>query len=168
MSKIMIYGKGDEKTLDKFISDWNASANTFKDIYIDCEGGLYSVFQVMLDIINSTPSKCQLIACGELHSAAFEMFYLAKCRKKIIPFTFGMYHLATDEIETDEKGKPKSGQAQAKLDNLKATKKFTLSFCQKIGMNASEIKRIKNGEDVYFQTDRLNYFLKFTEQKNTP
>ena len=162
MAKILIYGKGDEKLLEKFIEDWNNSGNTFKDIYIDSEGGLYSIFQIILDIINSTPSKCHLIACGELQSAAFEMFYLAKCRKKITPFTFGMYHLATDEIETDEKGKPKSGYAKAKLDNLKATQKFTISFCRKIGMNTSEIKKMKNGEDVYFQADRLNYFLKQT------
>lgn len=163
MAKIVISGMADDKLLDKFIGDWNnadKTASRLKQIYIDSPGGQTAIYYIIQDIINSQSDKCTLIACGELHSAAFEMFYSVKCRKVILPFTFGMYHFATDEIQIDEKGKPKENYAKARLENLKLTKNFTLNFCKKIGMNAIEIRRIKAGEDVYFQTDRLNYFLK--------
>lgn len=143
MAKIVILGKGDDKLLEKFIVDWNNAdkvASRIKHIYIDSAGGQVSVFQMMQDIINSQTDKCTLIACGELHSAAFELFYSVKCKRKILPFTFGMYHFATDEIEIDEKGKPKENYSKARFQNLKLTKNFTLNFCKKVGMNANEIR----------------------------
>ena len=166
MSVISITGFGDQKLLDQFIKDWNESEKTTqkkKDIYIDSPGGFVSIFQVIQNMIDSCLDKCSLTAVGELHSSAFELFYSVKCKRKILPFTFGMYHLSYDDITIDEKGKAKEEYGKARLDNLKLTKQHTISFCKSVGMNQKEIREITSGRDVYFQQDRLNYFLKVTK-----
>ena len=82
MAKILISGKIEEPLVHKFIKDYNDSGNQFKDIYINSEGDYHSLGLVIIDIINSAPSKCCIIAAGEVHSTAFEIFFLTTCRKK--------------------------------------------------------------------------------------
>lgn len=166
MAIISINGFLDTDVLTKFIKEWNESEKTThkkKDIYIDSHGGLISVGQTIQYMIGSCPDKCTLTAVGEIHSSAFELFYSVKCKRKILPFTFGMYHYGSDEIVIDEKGKAKEDYGKARLDNLKLMKAYTLSFCKQVGMNQKEIKEITSGKDVYFQQDRLNHFLRITK-----
>jgi len=163
MAIISISGLGDSNLLYRFIKDWNESEKTTqkkKDIYINSEGGYVAVFQTIQTMINGCPDKCTLTAVGEIHSAAFELFYSVKCIRKILPFTFGMYHFGYDEIAIDEKGKAKEDYGKARMDNLKLMKTHTINLCRKLGMNAKEIRDITSGKDVYFQQDRLNHFLR--------
>jgi hypothetical protein len=160
---ITIYGFADSDMLQKFQKDWNEANRTThkrKDIYVSSEGGYTDVFKVIEETINSDHSRCTLTAVGEIHSCAFEMFYNVKCKRRIMPYCFGMYHFGYDEIKIDEKGKPKDAYDKARFNNLKRLQQYTIDFCKRIGMNAAEIKQIRAGEDVYFQADRLNYFLK--------
>jgi ATP-dependent protease ClpP protease subunit len=165
MSIISINGFGDTDLLQKFVKEWNDSEKTSqkkKDIYIDSIGGNISVFQTIQHMIESCQDKCTLTAVGEIHSSAFELFFSVKCERKIVPFTFGMYHFGFDEITIDEKGKAKEEYGKARLNNLKLMHTYTLLFCKKVGMNSTEINSIKSGKDVYFQYKRLNEFLKNT------
>lgn len=165
MSVISINGYGDADLLQKFVKDWNDAEKTSlkrKDIYIDSGGGLISVFYTIQDMINSCPTKCTLTAAGDIQSMAFDLFYHVKCKRTILPYAFGMYHLGNVEISIDEKGKPKEDSGKARFDNIKLMKSDTIQFCKKIGMNAKEIQQIQAGKDVYFQQDRLNHFLKNT------
>lgn len=167
MSIISINGFGDNDLLQKFVKEWNDSEKTSqkkKDIYIDSVGGNISVFYTIQNMIESCPEKCTLTAIGEIHSSAFELFFSVKCERKILPFTFGMYHFGFDEITIDEKGKAKEEYGRARLNNLKLMHTYTLSFCKKVGMNDAEIKSIKSGKDVYFQYNRLKSFLKNTSK----
>ena len=165
MSIIAINGFGDVDLLQRFVKEWNESEKTSqkkKDIYIDSIGGHISVFQTIQHMIETCPDKCTLTAIGEIHSSAFELFFSVRCTRKILPFTFGMYHFGFDEITIDEKGKAKEDYGKARLLNLKLMHTHTLAFCKKVGMNAKEIQAIKSGKDVFFQYDRLNAFLKNT------
>jgi len=166
MAVISILGFGDNDLLNKFIKDWNESDKTTqkkKDIYIDSTGGHQSVFNIIKSMISSCPDKCTLTAVGEIHSAAFELFYSVRCKRVIYPYSFGMYHFGYDDITIDEKGKAKEDYGKARMDNLKLMKGFTLNFCKTIGMNQKEIREISNGKDVYFQQDRLSHFLRTTK-----
>lgn len=168
MNKILINGFGDPELLNAFVKAWGESEKTpekKKDIYISSPGGHVDVFQTITDIINSCPEQCNLIAVGEIHSAAFELFYSVKCERRILPFTFGMYHFAYDEILIDEHGKAKEEYGKARLENLKLMRSHTFKFCRKIGMSDKEIKSIKAGKDVYFQAARLQQFLQFQNSK---
>jgi hypothetical protein len=165
MAIISINGFGDNDLLHKFIKDWNESEKTThrrKEIYLDSVGGHISVFAEIQNIIDSCQDKCTLTAVGEIHSSAFELFYSVRCKRKILPFTFGMYHFGFDEIAIDEKGRAKEAYGKARMDNLKLMRRHTLVFCRKIGMSDAEVKDISSGKDTYFQIDRLNHFLKTT------
>lgn len=163
MSVISLNGFGDSEFLDNFVKAWNDAEKTTqkrKDIFLSSPGGHVDVFMTIQEMINSCPSKCSVTAVGEIHSAAFELFFSVTCERKILPFTFGMYHFGYDEILIDEKGKAKEDYGKAKLENLKLMQKHTFSFCKQVGMSAAEVKKIRDGKDVYFQCSRLNHFLK--------
>lgn len=167
MNQILITGMFDSEALEIFIKSWNESNKSddkSKVIYIDSVGGLISAFQVVKNIIDSNKDEVTLIAAGEIHSGAFELFFSVKCKRIILPFTFGMYHFGYDDITVDEYGKAKDEYSKARMANLKLMKSTTVSFCKKIGMNHKEVELIKSGKDVFFQQDRLNHFLHATSK----
>lgn len=124
-------------------------------IYINSTGGDPSFADAILDFIENN-KVVEIIAYGKIYSAAFDIFYKAKCPKRIVNGIMGMAHLSriemanftvTDNEEISQASNYKNWWNQDKLNRLK--------FYEEIGMTKKELSKIKKGEDVYFQHERL-------------
>lgn len=159
---ISISGEFNSETLNKFIEDYNNTPDEVTDlhIYLSSFGGESSVSECIVDIIEHSKYHVTLIASDDISSAAFYLFFKSKGDKRILPNTIGMFHMGYIETASvDERGKPKEEVDKAVIQSLKNAKKDTLDFCEKLGMNTTEIGKIKRSKEVYFQYNRLVEFI---------
>lgn len=162
---IYINGELTVEVVNKFIND----VNNFKDeklhIYINSIGGEISHAEVIKDIISNL-EDVTLIASGDLFSAAFDIFFMSKCKEKIIlPKTYGMVHYTSILVEIDESLSPRAEQPKFILNEFKKHKKETINILKKIGLTKKELSIIKKGKDCYFDTKRLIELLRQWERK---
>lgn len=135
-------------------------------IYLTSNGGEYAAGQVLTDILNCRPDT-ELIAARFIGSAAFTLFFNAKCKKRLLPGTMGCLHQSSTSIEMDERWKPtyKNDVDTKEFINI-FCKKDTLDLCKSIGMTKKETDSIvRYNHDTFFQYPRMMEFLKFTEQQ---
>ena len=104
-----------------------------------------------IDIINTHAEKITLISAG-IYSAAFYIFFFAKCRRKIIYGSIGMHHREyLKDIYINEKGKPKYQEDICQIENLKCVRN---NFLEK-AMTKKEKFLYNNDDDVYFTFNRM-------------
>ena len=140
------------------INEANDKGDTKIVIYLNSIGGEYHVMEAMLDIINSTPEKFELVAYGQISSCAFILFFRSMCVKYYAGGVLGMYHKVSWEIPQSDK------------DNLRLKKhinKYLEGYCKdvsnylcyKLKFTAAETKDFIAGKDVYFSVERMEEFL---------
>lgn len=163
---ISIIGEFKDSTLEKFIEDYqsiiigNVDEKIDIDVYMESSGGESFIGDIMLDILDKSPHNITLIAVDEICSAAFNLFFRSKVAKRILPFTIGMAHYGRVEgITVNEKGKSVDDCDIAQIESLKNMRDDTIKFCKSLGMNNSEIRKIRQGKEVYFQHKRLQEFI---------
>lgn len=154
--KLNFHDEGfDKKMLTKFMEAVN-QPDEIISIYILSSGGTVAVMEAMLHVISLDPKRFNIVGYSELDSCGFEFYIRAQCKKYLIPGTIGMYHQTCTDICLNDKGKPQYYDGEA---YLKRKKKFfypeMIKFMDQCEMTSKEIKRIKNGDDVYFQYDRF-------------
>lgn len=155
MLKYQLKGEIDSKAtkaFTKFINEYE-----IKDLHIiiDSLGGDNSEIQNFIFLINSLEDNVTLIASSMIGSAAFEIFVLAECKKRILPFTGAMYHGLKSQIFFDHNGNPCDEHEKYKFELLVSSKEITKNVCELSNMNDEEINLIMQGKDVYFTWDRL-------------
>jgi hypothetical protein len=124
-------------------------------VYLNSEGGGTVIGEVIQDLINQNAGNIHLIACGDICSAAFEIFFKAKCERSILPGTEGMCHKTTIQIEHNYDHAPKKNQKRL-LDWMKSHRKpVQESLCKELGFTDKEFKLFRAGEDVEFTHQRL-------------
>jgi len=129
------------------------------DFYLCSGGGEFPTMLTMLDILQSNKEKITLIGHSELASAAFSLFFLAECPKRLILGTIGMMHLAVTPIMVTEKGRMANvGKVQVKyMASFIRGMKETL--CVKLKMTSKEIKEINRHEgEMWFSPERMQEF----------
>lgn len=154
-----------QDTLDKFIDFVNSSGDSPIDVYINSNGGSTWCSQVMLDIIESSPEKFTLTAYGQLGSSAFSLFFKASCERKILPTCIGVYHQAKMRIDVNFSSKPYGKDDEAFVNALREDFDNDLVFVKSLKFSEHELSRYLEGQDVFFQYDRLKSFLDVSDSQ---
>lgn len=126
------------------------------DIYLNTSGGDPESGDAIVDVINNNANVTNLIAYGKICSAGFDLYFKARCPKRLLDGTIGMAHLARVEMENftvnDSKEKVQAGFYKNWWNE---DKKKRLKFYEDLGMEKKELLKIKKGGDVYFSNNRL-------------
>ncbi len=158
-----------EDVFNKFVESINILGEENLTIYLSSRGGDYFYSQAMLNIINSNEfvNRITLIGYNLLASSAFELFFLAKCKKELIGGTIGMYHQSSVAIEHDEFGQPVDDEDRVKDDFLKIyCRTQTEMVCKFLKMNDDLINNIRQKRDVWFTFIEMQTFLLNTQSGN--
>jgi len=160
---IYINGEVTDSLVEHFISCYNkADKNEHITIYINSVGGEIAHSALIIDIINKNADNISLVACGEIFSAAFEIFFFSKCNnKQLLEDCIGMAHYSWSTFALDEAGKVSSEYEKFLLQEMKKNKIYTLKKFQEIGLTQKELGVIKRGKDCFFNRERLEELLKY-------
>lgn len=140
-----------EDLLNKFIDFWNENQSEECTIIINSGGGKSSLTFFILDVINKNHDKITLVSCG-CFSAAFYLFYKARCKKILTYGTTGMYHLPyIKDVNLNIHNDPVYTSDKCDIKNMKSSDE---SFIKEF-MKKKEIKAFNRGDDVYFTFKRL-------------
>jgi len=131
------------------------------NIYLNSAGGNIFTMQMILSIINSDPhERFILIGLGDIQSAAFELFFRAKCTKSLLLGTVGMFHRSYAGMDITSSGRPKTADGRSIVEWLKITEGYDLDFMQNcVNFTTEEIEKYMNDEDVYFMPSRMEELL---------
>lgn len=151
MKYFQLEGRIDETLVTKFMEFCNMNLSEECTIVINSGGGKSTLAKVILCIINENSEKITLISAG-CYSAAFYIFFFAKCKKKIVYGSLGMHHMEyLSDVCINEKGKPKYGEDICQIENLKSIRDNFL----KNSMTKKEKSIYNNNDDVYFSFNRM-------------
>lgn len=156
------------ESLDSFVSFVNALPKDENiTIYLRSTGGYSWSMYVMLDIINSNPERFEIVASGEISSAAFQLFFTATCSRRIFNGTWGVYHQARIAVDINERATLHSNYDKAMGVYMRNySKKESEFLMQYLEFTKEERRKVNRGEDLYLQYDRLNQMLETSVLKN--
>ena len=137
------------------------------DIYLSSTGGLVAAEKMLLDIIENRKKQIGIFCTALLHSAAFSLFFNAKCYRKIVPGIVGMYHSATLPINLNHHGNPAYHDGAAYKKLLMTDDKVEAEYmCDYLEMTPLQKKKVMGGYDVFFTTEEMQKFLEISNKKN--
>lgn len=142
----------DEECFSKFIDFYNENQSEKINIILESNGGNSHLARIIIDIINSN-SENFILTSLKIYSAAFTIFYSAKCKKRIVKNTIGCFHKAyLNNIDLDVSGKPVWLEHKCLIKNLETrpASPISLNF-----MTKEEKKKFNEGGDVYFTFKRM-------------
>lgn len=152
------------ETVSKLIDFFNENNDEKVTIYLQSCGGEVRCTWLILDLIKSRKNNVKLVATHEISSAAFALFFLAECEREILPDTDGLWHSGSTSISLDHRKKGVYTIDEHVLKVMpKREKVNTLNICKLVGMDDKTIKKIMMGKDVWFDTEQLNQFLRYTQ-----
>ena len=155
----------DEETLQDLVQMYNTGdAETQYKIYLRTPGGLNGVTLAMIDLINNHAESTELIAYHQICSNGMQLFFKAKCKKRIVPYTEGMSHLLKQTLDYYE-GNVKNKNEYSSFINSNSNLEYSKSLHDVVGYTKDEWKRIKNNEDVWFTYERLQEMLTYNLTK---
>ena len=150
---LYLNGRMDYEMVNSFLNFYNSLSSETNEvtIYLNSEGGIYDVMQILLDIINHSKVKITLVAVGYIMSCAFLLFYLAKCNKILMSNCYGCVHTISSSFELRDK---KFEGDIIRLNEINdINKKIEHNF--KSFLTKEESKKFKDGEDVYLSSKRM-------------
>ena len=151
MKYFQLEGTINEELTTKFMDFCNNNLSEDCTVVINSGGGKSTLATVILDIINSNVDKFTLVSAGA-YSAAFYIFFFAKCKRKIINGSLGMHHkeyLKDIYINSDKKAIYSTDKCQIKnLKNIDDS--WAKGFLTK-----RERKGYDKSYDVYFTFKRM-------------
>jgi len=123
-------------------------------LYFACEGGSVAWADVLSDYLNSLTNRLTLVGVHELLSGGFDVMYHYKGAKRVLPFTHGLVHEASQAVASRPAKLPDSLEAvQIETIELMNTRYFE---DYKGLLNESEQIRFKQGHDIIFDTTRMD------------
>jgi len=151
MKYFQMDGTIDEAMLTRFMDFCNSYPSEKCTIVINSGGGMGCTSTMILNIINSNRKRFTLVSAG-VYSAAFCIFYHAKCEKKIIYGSVGMHHKEyLKNIIIGMKGKVIYSDDKNSIKNIKLIDdSFSHEFLTK-----KELKTYNKSYDVYFTFKRM-------------
>mgnify|MGYP003424260014 FL=1 len=153
-----INGEVDEAMLEKFINIHKESEGKEIVILFDSIGGYSHIWQQIIEVIDDI-ENCTLIAWNEISSSAFDIFFLSKCKKKVVDSCVGMSHLWWFTIHTNPYRK-KWLSIRVKEENIiNSTNKY-IKFLKRIWVSKQKIKWYKTDYDVSFSAKELRKMIK--------
>jgi len=153
----MIYLTGevnDELVLEVLEADLEG-----KTVYLNSEGGNADAMFVIMDHLEKSKIK-ELVACGEICSAAFIIFHTFKGKKRILPLTEGMIHQMYRTIPVSATGSFKPSYAKHHEKTNKDSTDYMNNLISGLSLTEEELNLFNDGGDVYFSYSRLVELLK--------
>lgn len=161
MKRFIINGKIDDELVRNFITFFDVIPQDENIlIYLSSQGGSETGSSILIDIINSAPERFEIFALKKIFSAAFDLFFLATCKRRIDSKTVGMCHLSYIQCEMMKMGLPYYDQDKAWLKGYPVRKQEAQSMLNSLKVPLNQQKKILNGQDVYFQPAELSFFLR--------
>jgi hypothetical protein len=151
MKYFQLEGIINEELLNNFFHFLNTNPDECYTIVINSVGGKSTLSYFLLDVINQQQEKFTLVNTGA-YSAAFFIFYFARCKKKLVHGSLGMYHkeyLRDISISSDKQTRYNEDTCQYKNLNC-IDEKFVQDF-----MNKKELGLFNRSEDVFFTFERM-------------
>lgn len=142
----------DEACFSKCFEFLNANTEEKINIILHSNGGASDLTRILVNLINSNPENFVLTSV-KIYSAAFFLFYSAKCEKQIVKNTIGCYHKAyITNIDLDVSKEPVWAEHKCLVKNLdtRDISPIPLDF-----MTRQEINKFKKGKDVFFTFNRM-------------
>ena len=157
MKLILHKEKFDSDFLEKIAKAFNESKpEEVIELYLHSNGGSISIKEAVTEIVNTDPTKFYLVGYEYLASSAFNFFVEAKCSKKLLPGTIGMYHLATNTLDFNDRMKPVYGIDEACIKRIKeCDHPANIEFMKACGFTVKETIEANKGNDVFFQFARF-------------
>lgn len=132
------------------------------EVWLDSPGGNCAVAQMMKELFESYDSEqFQLVACGSIFSAAFDLFVTVDCRKFIIPGTIGMVHTTSKRVSI----RPVKGTMKLDFTEEKLVYTRQYPMVQEVEdklpsiLTKEELEAYENDKDVFLTTDEIKKFL---------
>lgn len=168
MNNIYLYGDISKDSVLNFINDFNRlDPQKQITVYLNSEGGGLVEMYMIKDILERCNKPIELVAMGNVMSAAFDLFFEVNVSKKrIISPTIGMTHQAECTVKIKADGKLHDCFYETLNHVVSLDNKKHFKMLKQLGLTEAELKLYNNGEDIYFPTERLNQFLKNAKIKN--
>jgi len=135
----------------------NTGDNVNHIIYLSSTGGdptLVKAFSHLLEVF-----KVKLVACGQISSAALDLFLISNVERQVLEDTYGVYHEGViSNWDTDSKGNLKINKSYRDL--LKQPIHHWKMIENFLEITPSELRNYKKGEDLYVNAGRIDKALK--------
>lgn len=162
---INLTGKIDQKMFGSLCNCLNSlEEDEVLRIYFDSEGGIDDYRTAFIDLLNHNKDRIELVGFCQLYSAAFDIFLFAECKKIVFPSCLGMCHQFWRRVDTFANGKVYGDAEKLCIPHYKKQIEERFKTYKKFGLTDKEIKKVRNGEDVYFLADRLNEIIEWQKE----
>jgi hypothetical protein len=153
----------DEEMFDLFLTFQNELPEGMKmEVWLDSPGGKCIIAEMMKEIFESyDKDKFTLVACGNIFSAAFDLFVAVDCSKHIIPGTVGMVHTTSKRVSI----RPTKGHIKLDFSEEKLIYKVKYPIVELVEeklphiLTAEEMLAYENDKDVFLTTEEIKKFL---------
>ena len=168
MNSIYISGRINEENVQTFIQNFNnLNFQQLITVYINTEGGDISCGLVIQDILNRHSNVIELVAVGNVMSTGLDIFLKVKAvDKRVLNFTIGMLHQASADMQLSSNGTMYNECDIAVKEQLLLIHEHWLSEFKGLGLTNKEIANYRKGNDVYFNTPRLQELIEYGKNKN--
>lgn len=153
MKGFLFNGEFDADGIQSIINFVNANEGELS-IGIWSGGGRLEPTMFLTDFLNFHKDRITLTAVAGVFSAAFELFYFFKGKKKLHFGSKGMTHYGQMMIRYKWNNDTTDAEYKIDKDFFSQQKKRTDKEGAKF-MTVDELKRFKKGEDVYFDFNRM-------------
>ncbi len=165
MRTLLFCNEINQKTISDFIDLMEEKIEKGEQhfvIYFESIGGEAIYGELLINYINEVDSRnkysVKVYAIWDITSSAFNIFFKLNCERDIIFGTFGIIHYATRDVDA-VRIKNKNSSDSFFLENLEEIQKNDLIFYKTLGISEDELSRLKKGEDVYLNYNRLRELL---------
>jgi hypothetical protein len=160
----------------ELLKDFYSLVNSLCDgdvinIILNSGGGKIYVGKAISDAINREPDRFTLTGMEHLYSAAFNLFFDAKCERKLLYGTIGMAHQSSKEITINNRG---NAYYDGERFELKQSKNYLIHSIKRLielGVDRKKIRKFKSTDDVFFtHMEMVNMLEKSIElnERNAP
>ena len=124
-------------------------------IYFTSEGGAETSANILVDYSELNDlSDVEFVIYWQLDSAAFDLMYRIKCKKRIINGAFSCIHSYAMDLNTREEKQ----QTEFLLKSLKRSNSRVINDFKNF-LTEKELQAFENQEDVYLCDERLRLIL---------
>lgn len=128
-------------------------------VYISSSGGECYASEAIMDAMNNNKEKIEVVACGNLSSNAFWLFFNFKGKRDILSHATGMFHYCGSNKRIMENGRMEYADDRLTLKEDKKRAVLTRKWCVDLGFTKSEMRKMESGEYLFFGNDRLKELL---------
>jgi hypothetical protein len=152
-----------EDVFETFLQFQNELPEGMKfEVWLDSPGGKCIIAEMLRELFESyDPEQFQLVACGSIFSAAFDLFVTVKCPKYLVPGTTGMVHTTSRRVSV----RPGTGKIKLDFTEDKLLYKVKYPLVEAVEarlpsiLTKEEWEAYENDEDIFLTTEEIQKFL---------